>query len=1381
MTSPFLQDLITRSQETNPLAGYAPPTLSFEPEDEGLASYLGNLTRLGIEVIKPSNIFRQPVGNGMFRLFTDNEENLIKQKISDAYTNTLDYITSPNFLERAGQDVSEGFRNMANGFNSLIEEEEKSKMIGGMVRGLLQSTIQQPLTLLSGKTIVDGEVVDATSPEMVGALYDTAGLAAGIGAYNKISSLAKATPSITPGVATTRVSRVGTLAKNIGREYAAQVGSTVAYEAVANPDEFDFDAITNAIGNPLVLAGAGFGGGLRTRSANARARAGWLENNGAINADATVALPSAKQIAVGPGSTLADAAASVDALAVSENWIEAGINKLKQAGKGTFYFILDTPEQVKTIVDRYLGEPLVVKPTPNRPVTNLASPGGIVYYFANDFDNLVFQTDDLAALATEYNVPKNTLVELKGRLVDAAKKAKTEQTTYGKSIFRYKNVPELPFQPPKVKPRAYAGPNNTLLLTMNPMTQEMINTFTSSGMLVGQDALINGTLGTFQGVAKNGKLKFRLRNGRVASATLDDVTRIPGADAPAWNRRTFTESLVDDFLAFADGARRNETFDQLLSRFGAIRKFDPQVELPAFTNLVYKTLQARAESANFIGPKTFAQFDDVAKFERMATELVGDAEKARGLALDKLSTLGYRVVVDGPGYKVINMDGRLVGKFSTVDELVQLAGSDFTSPNAPVLNVSSMPLDGVPTVNSRWNSLSMLIDEAKASKIGQFFRRPDRLAEDLLRTVGDATLGTEIGFKVNNLLNGIDAATNGIFKPLVKRAEQIAIIGRKVTRDVKEQVTRALEQKSLAELAAGMNQEQIVAAEALNVYFQQAGGSEVVKAAFNKLRDGKIKIESLDPNVRQAVVKLQEAITNELITDERVLRYVDALESGINMTAEELIATYKWDRNARMLYDESKKFFEEASSRFNIPRVITGYAPWITKWESIPNLYTKVVNEGDFIHELQRLGVTESSRRITDINELVYRYLKTGIHYKAPIAGGGTAGELLSEINSLIRQAQELGADVRPLQQWVQNIRGVPTVEQSIETNFQRIVNDIKGGLRKSGINTDDVMDAISLTKLGLRPINGLRDMVTGYGIALLYGREAANQIFIRTPQRLARINQLIGEGYLPQTDIDAFLSRTGRGKLSKATDISMKASLQPQTYKIIAGNMYVYTYDKAIDVLTKAKGDARYVINELGDLLDGGTKASQDYFLRTATRDPVTAARFLASRNAYNVANKFGRLNNPLAWQGTYGRIWGQFGSWGLNALTAINESLINSRSKQAMMNKFTRLAAFDAIVLGAGAATGLNLYNFIVNPVSMVPTGGPALDMFEDTVLGLRHMMSPDENTREFGRRMLRDAPGGIPFYEDMMKGYESWSESESFFRSAGQALGFDFLEEQ
>jgi hypothetical protein len=313
MTSPYIQGLLNESKGLAPQS-FTPqfPVIGYDEQEETVAGYLGDLSRLAFEVVKPSNIFRRPVGEGMFRMFTNEEEEAIKGKISSAYNSTIDYLASPDFLRRAGSDASEAFRNLGSGMSGFMDSESKAKAIGQMVRGLLSSTIEAPLTLLSGKKIVDGEVVDATSPEMVGSLFDTAGTVAAIGTYSKLAKLGGSISAVTPGVAPTRMARAGALAKNIGREYGAQVGSGIVYEAVANPDEFSFEAITNNIANPLVLATSVGGGLLRARSAGREVQAQWLDDSKAINADATIGVPSAKQIAVGPGTTLAEAAASVE-------------------------------------------------------------------------------------------------------------------------------------------------------------------------------------------------------------------------------------------------------------------------------------------------------------------------------------------------------------------------------------------------------------------------------------------------------------------------------------------------------------------------------------------------------------------------------------------------------------------------------------------------------------------------------------------------------------------------------------------------------------------------------------------------------------------------------------------------------------------------------------------------------------------------------------------------------------------------------------------------------------------------------------------------------------------------------------------------------------
>ena len=1355
------------------------PTIEFddENEDSRFWPYVGNLSKLaGRAMFRPYQkaIRGEPIA------LTPKEIDMMMDKVRGGIKNFGVWLdeTLQNPQLQLGQMVYTGVE----GVNSMMEmlkgEGSLSEKTGQLGVGILSTFIEPILTFSTGEKIVGEQILPATSPEMVEGALATGALPASIGTYMKISKILPAGTTIGAS------NRSGVLARNIAKEYPAQAAAGIVHEGLMNPDEVGVEMIMANLMNPIILATSAVGGLGATRLANKRFTSDFLRDNVAINSDAISSIPSAKQIAVTADTPIENILASIDALTKSDNWFEAGIRKVLNEDVGAFRFPGLTADQAQQVYKKYGWSILPEKPT--KVIDAKIGPSylknGTHIYFRNPFDQLIAETSEtlFGEISRKYNIPEGVIKTHKDNIFIKIKETNTEIATVSDKPFRHKTIESIPFPEPQKKLGVYFAKDGEMLVTSTPLTNLQYQTYSRSGYLPKEQVLYNGQNASIEKMAKTGRVVVRLRNGQLRSADLGELTKINDGTLPVWSQRNYNEKMVDDFMSFATH-QENGTYETLVRRFFDKKGWSPEGTAD-FENFVYRTLVERNGLEEGFGPSIKGMRD----LEKI---LENEANLGRFILDNKLDGLGYRISSEADGWRITNIQGETISKFKTLDEIDNFVRADFVDSNVPNLNKTSMPFDAVPLVNPNAGALKRKwiarIERTKLS-VGTVLRRADRHVMDVASAAGVPELGASIARNMDKMMNAVDSFIQGGAQRLIRAGERLNKTLEKLYPEVRNQITKVIEHKTITELRNTLTIEQRFISEELYKLFKNAGGVEKSKTIYHKMINGNLDPKTLTPAQAEMVEKLGLSIREGIINDEKILRYIDALDNPLDITADQLMDYYNFSPEARKATAQAREFFEEGADLFGIDQPITGYAPWITRWKGVIDTYSK---KGEpttaFIHDLRRIGITPDDIKVTDIGELAYRYAKSGIHHRAPVAGGGTAGELLSVINKEIGQLAEFGSpkgiDIRNVRKWVDNFRGIPDPDAANVMAFNRQFMETFN-MNPKGSTLDVALDAQVFIKLGARPILALRDMTSSFAIGSLYGMDLAFDIMRITPAKLRRIESLMKEGYLPQFDVKAMLARNAESKFSKATDIAMKLSLQPQVYKVIAGNAYIFTFDKTISSFKKANGNYGKLIKELGDLLDSNPKPIQKYFLDMAVKDPIEAARFLASSNAYNVANRFGRLNNPLGWQGKFGRVAGQFGSWSLNALTVMFEGIANSRDWQSATRKIARLTAINGTILGAGTAAGLNLNTWMVTPFHLVPGLGPTMDEWGDIQRGAALLFSPSERDREFGNRLIEGLGLGLTpiLIKEMIKSAQIMEDEGDHYRAMMRGAGFKLIEE-
>jgi hypothetical protein len=1382
-----------------------------EGEQSNLA-YIGDFSKHLMKALyKPyAELFQDPAGYFTRERITEEDFEAMRSKAISAWEwtagNVIDLITDPiNTTKEAGTSVAQGVSSAWGQAVDYLREtpagdigRDTAGIIPMVVAGGLKMFVEPFLTTFT-QEIVDeqGGLRPATADELAGGVFGTVGTAAGVGVYSRLTKAARALPV---GVATTRAERIGNLGRNIAEEFVAENAAFVVQDAIANPEELSLEAITANIASPLNLALATGVGGIRTRAANKRAVNSWLAENIPINNQAAPSIPLAKQLAATVDTPLGRIVETIEDIFKSDTWLEAGF---RQVAKGATIQILNTTQEAFDAVKKRFNPDVVriEKPASEAMGRSVKLKKNPRLQFEHSFDADLFLAESLDEFSTRTGIDVPTLKRMRKQIDDAIDNSPTQKRAIeGGVLDRYKIIPDqsIPQNFGK-RPFLYRAVNGNTLVTPQPLVQKQIDFYKRTGYLEGESVYtVNGRAGIVRGVNANGKLKVEAQNGSMLSIKGENLIKKSDGTNGVWNPATFTVGLAEQFIRLVDSTKKNKSFDFLAQEFLQSRRL-PIEMLDGFKQFVYNYVAQQADAG--LEPAMKTLFKGI--LPRMVKESADLFETA---VFPKLNAQGYRIMPDGGSYALIDRKGNRFFKFQTAEQLRDFVQADIFDPSLPQLLPSKYDVPPGVTYTPVASKSRLLRLGKYASNVikhnqitQRWLRPPMKLAEDIGEMVGLPEVGVQFGRNIELFLNGINAAEQGIFKPLVQASNRVIKATADLSEDVKRQIPMALENRRLASLAADVSPDGRVMAGILKDLFEAAGGSDAVKKAYiawtitGRYTDGTVfDMKKLKPEMQVALQQFDNIKKDPAgyLRDDKFLRYVDALERGVDIDTPDLIKSFNWDKKALDAYTEAKKFFDESKTIAQIENPITGYAPWITKWQGIPEVFNRVGGQGQFIHELQRVGITPSDFRVMEIDQLVHRYTQSLIHHKSPVAGfpGKTTGQLLDETLDRLEEMREAGAamenkvSVGLLEEWIANVRGVPTPEAINEIAAKAMLKKAGNKMRIGNV-LEQAFDFITLTKLSGRPVLALRDVVSGTQLASVYGVDAVVDLFNFSEARRNQIKNLSATGELPQFTADEYASRNVPTRLSKAVNVGLTISGQPQTYELIAGNLYIHTRDKAIRAINNAKGDPNRLAELMGPLLDSGSKQSQQYFLNMAQRDPVNAAKFLGARNAHQGAGRFGRLNNPLGWQSnTFGRALGQFGSWPLNAINFLGSSIVNSRSLKSAAWKTTKIAGVSYALHQLGEEAGLDLSNWYINPLSMIPTPGPLVDAYEATAGNISMMFSPNDRDRKAARSALMNA-GSLATptaAQDLLYAMQVWDGIGSGYKTIMQGLGFDLTDE-
>lgn len=460
----------------------------------------------------------------------------------------------------------------------------------------------------------------------------------------------------------------------------------------------------------------------------------------------------------------------------------------------------------------------------------------------------------------------------------------------------------------------------------------------------------------------------------------------------------------------------------------------------------------------------------------------------------------------------------------------------------------------------------------------------------------------------------------------------------------------------------------------------------------------------------------------------------------INKTQAQFLAESGLSSNKQFMaaLDAQTRLYEQAAKEVGIPssKYIAGYFPHFRALATY-NRWGETGLPADFLNNIARTGIMDPTEIRMNPVEVAHRYLM-GV---AKERSGFT--KIAKEIDKNIRAEFAAIPDTN-LQQSLNKMWddvmakaiGTPSYDDQIANAAYKALTKSLGA--KVGNNV--IFDLVNMSLQGGMPILGVRDFATG----MIMGQTLLGTDAMAHGMRMMaggagdmRLNTLKQKGAVPALDASGLVNPSAGVNLAartftqKAVDASLSLSLQPQSYNKTLAVIYTAAEYKFTKALATA-GDNPDISKLLRDMqLDAEPLPVQQWFAdKIMEGKPQEAGEIYARWMSRKIVNFYGAMYNPLNWNGTAGRLLGQYGSWATNSTQTAFDMI--ARGKVADMDKILRVSkmfALNAAVGYAGAELGLNLTNWLWNPLSF-PSGSPLLSVASD-----------------LNREMMRD-DGGDPF---------------------------------
>lgn len=274
---------------------------------------------------------------------------------------------------------------------------------------------------------------------------------------------------------------------------------------------------------------------------------------------------------------------------------------------------------------------------------------------------------------------------------------------------------------------------------------------------------------------------------------------------------------------------------------------------------------------------------------------------------------------------------------------------------------------------------------------------------------------------------------------------------------------------------------------------------------------------------------------------------------------------------------------------------------------------------------------------------------------------------------------------------------------------------------------TDAIVTSISSSIQGFRIKYGVMDfttMTTVYfsrngskrtGNMWKYGKQGVDGITREALKEKGIVKDLSPIFLADLAEYGASSRTVGRaGQIyNKAVEVGFQTTGQKQIYEIAQSGAYLETWKHTGEWLRKlSRGEVTkaQAYKKMG--IDTYELAAGKHFEELVSNSKFEdAADFLGKQAIRELVGVYQMANAPYGWNTNTGRLLGQFGrypAW----IGAYTRRLASRGTRRQRAQNLMRFAVANSVIGGAGAAMGVNLFNWM--PLTgMLFTGGPASDM--------------------------------------------------------------------
>jgi hypothetical protein len=589
-------------------------------------------------------------------------------------------------------------------------------------------------------------------------------------------------------------------------------------------------------------------------------------------------------------------------------------------------------------------------------------------------------------------------------------------------------------------------------------------------------------------------------------------------------------------------------------------------------------------------------------------------------------------------------------------------------------------------------------------------------------------------------------------------------------------------------------------AEVKGISFQEA----LTEATANRL---------ISPQLHNIVSSFETMLREQddnLFAPDAVLKYTDTvMNPGRYMDRAQYAEKNLMTKEEVQISTLLENFFDEMSKAVGIDPSAKrgGYLPTIKETKRFGRYQNRKYSE-EFIHEL---GKTLDMRDGLEENPLVlaYMYMNTAANFKAGLNKSISAADAV--VKDAVGKLPEAKGSVlnKAFSQYVDNVKGLPDLSETFGRATSLLLSEALGlgGVRGKAvagitkllhIDPSSVGALIESSLTGFRPIQGLRDIYSVIAMTdISLGPEYAKGLMYESthlaPNEIAKLQLGNNIPYASAAEMlrpGADVTLRSNKKFNQFMEASIKYTGQTVVYARTLAGIHKTTHKIGREVfkqmrqgiLSKEKGYERLAV----DAHNPAVVREFDRYVKAG--DDVGALDFLSKWNQKIVANNYGKNQTPLPTQRGIGKLFGQMGSWSMNA----QQTAMNGMRSKHWARRTARAAKWQAAITIATAATGINLSTWMLNPAQFVAGVGPGVEQYLNIVRYGQQMMSFDDSQRAAGASGMARAV--IPFsggmtdagriglvgsyaVRDILRGVEGVDSGEDPVTVAMKTLGFRF----